>query len=90
MIRQFFRSLFNPAPDALTPEQEARIAAQRERNTAELGDSAGLAQRYGLNHGQYNQAVIAWRQEVNLGRFVGSLEQYIKHRLDSGIARPGA
>lgn len=76
----FISKYFNPAPDALTPEQEARIAAQRERNTAELGDSEGLAARYGLNPSQYNRAVQVWRQEVNHGRFVGSLEQFIQQR----------
>lgn len=84
-----FLNYFNPAGDTTTAEQAARIEAARLRNGVDFGSGAEIGARLGLNQGETDQAVRAYRQVRAQGLWSGTLEQYIQHRIDTGIVRPG-
>lgn len=79
-IGKFIGGMFSPAGDTTTPEQAARIAAARQQNETDFGDGALIARELGMNEGERDQAVRAYRQLRKDGRWNGTLAEYMEHR----------
>lgn len=61
-----------------------KIAAARQQNEADFAVGAQVAQQTGLNSGQLNHVLLAYRQQRNEGKFTGSFEDFVERRIEIG------
>lgn len=71
------------------PGMVDKIAAARRQNEADFAEGEQVAQQTGLNSGQLNHVLLAYRQQRNEGKFTGSFEEFVERRIEIGHTQVG-